>query len=71
MDNKKNKLAISTAISFFLVIVIWLMIGLALENDSIYSKVLTVVSLIPTGCYVIFGIKLLSELGVDKLYYKL
>lgn len=71
MNDKLNKLAIGTIISFILVIAIWLIICLTMEVESIYAKIMSIVSFVPMGCYIVFGTKLLNRLGIDRFYHRL
>ena len=66
MERNIKKLFIYTVISFNLVIAIWLIIFLVV--DSNYGTDLSIVSLIPCVCYVVYRKKLLNELGIEKFY---
>ncbi|MDF2523365.1 MAG: hypothetical protein K0R31_1006, partial [Clostridiales bacterium] len=61
-----KKLFICTVISFNLVITILLIIFLVV--DSNYGTDLSIVSLIPCVCYLVYGKKLLDALGIEKFH---
>lgn len=71
MENKIKKLFIRTVVSFVLVIAIWLVACLLVDVNSHYGTALSIVSLIPCVCYIVYGTKLINTLGIEKFYPKL
>lgn len=71
MEKTEKKLFLRSIVSLALLLVIWLVIALFVEADSVCSTVLLIVSLIPCAYYIVYGTKLLKALGVDKFYTKL
>lgn len=71
MENPLKKQFIYTVTSFILLISIWLLICLSEDVNSVSSKTLAIISLIPCATYIVCGTKLLNALGIERFYLRL
>lgn len=71
MEENIKKFFIYVLGHFTLLISIWLIIVLFVNKDTIFSFILSIISLIPCAFYIFYGVKLLSLLEIEKFYYRI
>ena len=70
MKNEVNRLFVYATASFISLIIIWLIVSLLVNPNSNLYLALSAISIIPCTCYIYWGTKLLSRLGLDKFYLR-